>query len=214
MMNTSMNDTGTDNTANKWDALFKILNDTVKANGFEFTIENYGCIYKNTTTNTLDVRLTEIGSYHNILYNNKLRDSGNYNGLLDFINTIGLKHDYDELHSNDKLPSEVINMLTTTGIQNVNTCLDLYKFLNDDKTSYQLSDTGWFNRMSYGLTVDDIIESFIISDRFTNYKSKSDVLEDIVGDMMISAGENADFSILKRINSIDTSCLPGSIHLC
>lgn len=210
MMRMIMNNEETDNTENKWYLLFKILEDTAKANGFELTIDNYGCIDKNTTTNTLDVKLTEIGSYYNILYNNKLGDSDNYNGLLDFINTIGLKHDYYEIHSNDKLPSEVINMLTTTGIQNVNTCLDLYKFLNDDKTSYQLSDTGWFNRMSYGLTVDDIMDSFIISDRFTGH-SKSAILEDIVGDMMISASENADFSILKRINSIDTSCLPGSI---
>lgn len=209
-MNTSMNNTGTDDTLNKWDALFRILNDTARENGFEFTINNYDYLDKDKTNINLDLVLAEIGSYYNILHNNKLGDSGNYNGLLDFINTIGLKHDYYEIHSNDKLPSEVINMLTITGIQNVNTCLDLYKFLNDDKTSYQLSDTGWFNRMSYGLTVDDILDSFIISDRFTG-QSKNDALTDIVSNMMISAGDKADFSILKRINSIDTSCLPGSI---
>lgn len=205
-----MNDTGTDDTVNKWDALFRILNDAARENGFEFTINNYDYLDKDKTNINLDLVLAEIGSYYNILHNKKLEDSGNYNGLLDFINTIGLKYDYDEMHPNDKLPDEVINMLITTGIQNVNTCIDLYKFLDDDKTATQLSDTGWFNRMSYGLTVDDILDSFVISDRF-NGKSKSDVLEDIVGDMMFSASENADFSILKRINSIDTSCLPGSI---
>jgi len=206
MMNTSMNNTGTDDTVNKFDALFRILNDTARANGFEFTIDNYDYLDKDKTNINLDLVLAEIGSYYNILHNKKLKDSGNYNGLLDFM---GLRYGC-EIHPNDKLPNEVINMLTTTGIQNVNTCLDLYKFLDDDKTATQLSDTGWFTKMSYGLTVDDIMKSFVISNRFTGM-SKNDALTDIVSNMMTSAGDKADFSILKRINSIDTSCLPGSI---
>lgn len=205
-MNTSMNDTGTDDTVNKFDELFRILNDTVRENGFEFTINNYDYLDKDKTNINLDLVLAEIGSYYNILNNKKLEDSGNYNGLLDFM---GLRYGC-EIHPNDKLPNEVINMLTTTGIQNVNTCLDLYKFLDDDKTATQLSDTGWFTKMSYGLTVDDIMKSFVISNRFTGM-SKNDALTDIVSSMMKSAGDKADFSILKRINSIDTSCLPGSI---
>lgn len=206
MMNTSMNNTGTDDAVNKFDALFRILNDTARANGFEFTIDNYDYLDKDKTNINLDLVLAEIGSYYNILHNKKLKDSGNYNGLLDFM---ALRYGC-EIHPNDKLPNEVINMLTTTGIQNVNTCLDLYKFLDDDKTATQLSDTGWFTKMSYGLTVDDIMKSFVISDRFTGM-SKNDALTDIVSNMMTSAGDKADFSILKRINSIDTSCLPGSI---
>lgn len=205
-MNTSMNDTGTDDTVNKFDELFRILNDTVRENGFEFTINNYDYLDKDKTNINLDLVLAEIGSYYNILNNKKLEDSGNYNGLLDFM---GLRYGC-EIHPNDKLPNEVINMITTTGIQNVNTCLDLYKFLDDDKTATQLSDTGWFTKMSYGLTVDDIMKSFVISNRFTGM-SKNDALTDIVSSMMKSAGDKADFSILKRINSIDTSCLPGSI---
>lgn len=201
-----MNDTGTDDTVNKFDELFRILNDTVRENGFEFTINNYDYLDKDKTNINLDLVLAEIGSYYNILNNKKLEDSGNYNGLLDFM---GLRYGC-EIHPNDKLPNEVINMLTTTGIQNVNTCLDLYKFLDDDKTATQLSDTGWFTKMSYGLTVDDIMKSFVISNRFTGM-SKNDALTDIVSSMMKSAGDKADFSILKRINSIDTSCLPGSI---
>lgn len=202
-----MNDTGTDDTVNKFDELFRILNDTVRENGFEFTINNYDYLDKDKTNINLDLVLAEIGSYYNILNNKKLEDSGNYNGLLDFM---GLRYGCDKMHPNDKLPNEVINMLTTTGIQNVNTCLDLYKFLDDDKTATQLSDTGWFTKMSYGLTVDDIMKSFVISNRFTGM-SKNDALTDIVSSMMKSAGDKADFSILKRINSIDTSCLPGSI---
>ena len=205
-MNTSMNDTVTDDALNKWDALFRILNDAARENGFEFTINNYDYLDKDKTNINLDLVLAEIGSYYNILHNKKLEDSGNYNGLLDFM----VRYGCDKIRPNDKLPDEVINMLTTTGIQNVNTCLDLYKLLDDDKTATQLSDTGWFTKMSYGLTVDDIMKSFVISDRF-NGMSKNDALTDIVGNMMISAGDKADFSILKRINSIDTSCLPGSI---
>lgn len=186
---------------------FRILNDAARENGFEFTINNYDYLDKDETNINLDLVLEEIGSYYNILHNKKLKDSGNYNGLLDFM---VLRYGCDKMHPNDKLPNEVINMLTTTGIQNVNTCLDLYKFLDDDKTATQLSDTGWFTKMSYGLTVDDIMKSFVISNRF-NGMSKNDALTDIVGNMMISAGDKADFSILKRINSIDTSCLPGSI---
>lgn len=122
---------------NRLTKMLDAIKNTAKDNGFILEINQ---------TNDIDyqyfnAKIIEIGSYKNILSlienNYKYELKGLYYFLSDY--------HYNQ-EPTDKLPNSIDLAFKALGLSHVSTCMDLYKFINNDDTRYQLSDD---NIMTY-----------------------------------------------------------------
>lgn len=185
---------------NRLTKMMDAIKNAAKDNGFILEINQ---------TNDIDyqyfnAKIIEIGSYKNILSlienNYKYELKGLYYFLSDY--------HYNQ-EPTDKLPNSIDLAFKALGLSHVSTCMDLYKFINNDDTRYQLSDDNIIAKLLHGITTDYIIKADKINSNDSDSINKASLVENLMKSASYHDYDGTNNHIITMIADIDDNSMPG-----
>lgn len=170
---------------------------TAKDNGFILEFDS-------RTNDYFNVKVLEIGSYKSIL--SLIED--NYKYELEGLHYFLSGYNYNT-EPTDKLPDNIDLAFKALGLSHVNTCIDLYKFINNDDTRYQLSDDNIIVKLLHGITTDYIIRANKMNSNDSNSINKSLLVKKLMESVSYYDYDGNNNHIITMIARINDNSMPG-----